>query len=292
MPKYPFHPLADIFPLMDESELRELANDIYENGQEDPVVLAYGQILDGRNRALAFDILETEHPDEDWTPDYEDITSVIASGVDPLQYVLSKNLHRRHLTTGQKALIGVKIKEIEADRAKARREANLKTGNKSPDPELIPEREGDARDLAAKSLGISGKSIDAAEAVTEHGVPELQEAVRQGKVAVTPAAKVSKLPPDQQREAVAKGKRGVAEAVKAVEAAKKAMSDHAECEGDCRECTAACDHRREPQANCEADVAVIRSEIEQAVRDLIEQYAIPAPSVAKWLRSLADRIAK
>ena len=50
------HPAADLFPMMTDAELTELAADIKANGLLNPVVLLDGQILDGRNRLRACEI--------------------------------------------------------------------------------------------------------------------------------------------------------------------------------------------------------------------------------------------
>jgi hypothetical protein len=49
----PFHPLADLFPLMEGREFDELAADIKVNGLHECIVLLDDQILDGRNRYRA-----------------------------------------------------------------------------------------------------------------------------------------------------------------------------------------------------------------------------------------------
>ncbi len=81
-----------------------LADDIMENGLHQPIVMYQGQILDGRNRyqACLLSGLEPEFAQ------YE--------GDDPLNYVLSLNLHRRHLTTSQRASLGVEIANMTSGR--------------------------------------------------------------------------------------------------------------------------------------------------------------------------------
>jgi hypothetical protein len=48
-----FHPLANIFPLIEGKDFADLVDDIRLNGLHEPIVLYRGQILDGRNRYCA-----------------------------------------------------------------------------------------------------------------------------------------------------------------------------------------------------------------------------------------------
>src|SRR5262245_28493685 len=58
--KYDFHPLADLFPMLEDKSaaFEALVEDIRERKQQEPVWLYEGKILDGRNRYLACQKLE------------------------------------------------------------------------------------------------------------------------------------------------------------------------------------------------------------------------------------------
>ena len=73
---------------------------------------------------------------------------------------------------------------------------------------------GSGADLAAAVMKVSARSVDHAAEVRRNGIPELNEAVRRGEVSVRPAAEIAGLPPDEQREALAGGRSGIAEKAK------------------------------------------------------------------------------
>src|SRR3990167_4602051 len=103
-----FHPVADIFPMMDEPEYEALKQDIMEHGLLEPVWLYEDQILDGRNRWLACQQLEKEAK----TREYK--------GKDPVAFVISMNLKRRHLNSGQKATAAVTALPFLEEQARTR----------------------------------------------------------------------------------------------------------------------------------------------------------------------------
>jgi hypothetical protein len=47
------NPVANVFPMMSDAEIDDLARDILENGQREPVWMYQGQVIDGRNRMAA-----------------------------------------------------------------------------------------------------------------------------------------------------------------------------------------------------------------------------------------------
>lgn len=91
------NPIADLFPMLAEDELAELADDIKQRGLLQPIVLdADGRVLDGRNRLAACKRAGVE-------PEF-----ATYEGDDPDGYALSVNIQRRNLTKGQQAMIAVK----------------------------------------------------------------------------------------------------------------------------------------------------------------------------------------
>ncbi len=195
------HPAANLFPLMSETQLKELAADIRANGQREPIVYYGKQVLDGRNRMKACAIAGVE-------PDSCEIDD--DNGFDPIAFVLSVNLHRRHLNESQRATVAAKLKKMLEPEAKERKSAGQKSGGrgrkKNSVANLPPSKNGKSRDQAAELLNVSGKSVDHASAVIEHGSPELVAAVERGEVAVSRAAKVAKGTPKNQQLAAAKEK--------------------------------------------------------------------------------------
>src|SRR5262249_6243246 len=85
-----FHPLSETFPLLEGEDFKALKHDIRDNGQCEPIVLYEDKILDGRNRYIACIDLGLEPETKPYT------------GSDALGFVISMNIHRRHLTAEKK----------------------------------------------------------------------------------------------------------------------------------------------------------------------------------------------
>lgn len=102
------HPAADLFPMLAPDELRALGEDIRTNGLHEPVVIwrdAQGhQLLDGRNR---LDAMEAVGLDIDRF--LASAMRYVESPADPWAYVISRNIHRRHLTAEQKRELLAKV---------------------------------------------------------------------------------------------------------------------------------------------------------------------------------------
>ena len=178
--QHQFHPVSNVFPLMLESELAELAADIKANGLREPIWLdADGRIIDGRNRYLACQRAAVEP------------TFRTYDGDDLIAFVVSLNLHRRHLSESQRSMVAAQI-------------ANLKHGQRADYREERAEFEISNSAVtvrqAAEMLNVSPASVVNARKVMQEGTPEEIEAVKAGEVAVGTLAKdIRKGVPPEQR---------------------------------------------------------------------------------------------
>ena len=136
-----FHPLADIFPLIGGAEFESLAADILANGVLEPIVIYEGQILDGRNRYRAAMSVGVDCPKEEYT------------GTDPAGYVVSLNIHRRHLTESQRAMAAAKL-------------ANMTVGQPEKNSANL---QNTSRAEAAKLLNVSERSVNTAKKIERQG---------------------------------------------------------------------------------------------------------------------------
>src|SRR3990167_757280 len=93
------HPLSQAFPAIEGDEFVGLVARIKKNGLRQPIVMFEGQVLDGWHRYLACQKAGVQFREIEYR------------GGDPIPYVEDLNLHRRHLTASQRALIVVKIND-------------------------------------------------------------------------------------------------------------------------------------------------------------------------------------
>jgi len=91
------HVLADVFPEMPQAEFDELKADIAANGLLEPIWLYEGKILDGRHRHRACSELGIECHFQQYVGD------------SPAAFVSSKNLQRRNLNSGQRAVVALEF---------------------------------------------------------------------------------------------------------------------------------------------------------------------------------------
>jgi ParB-like chromosome segregation protein Spo0J len=112
------HPAAELFPMMSPEELKTLAEDIKANGLRHPVVFQSGVtdvLLDGRNRLDAMESVGMAILNEDGR--CIDPLGWDETDVDPYTYVISANIHRRHLTPAQKGDLTEKLLKTKPERS-------------------------------------------------------------------------------------------------------------------------------------------------------------------------------
>jgi len=152
--EYEFHPIANVFPLMMGDEFKRFRKDIKINKLREPIVIYEGKILDGRNRYNACKelglLVDTKRYDGD----------------DPVGFVLSANLHRRHLNESQRAMVAAKL-------------ASLKVGANQHT------KEGLSIERASKLSTASEATANRCKKVLSDGVPELAQMIAQGQVAAS-----------------------------------------------------------------------------------------------------------
>ena len=187
------HELANPIPPMGGEEFAQLVADIKVNGLRLPIVLMGNKILDGRNRYRACKeagvAVRTEQYD----------------GTEPLEFVLSANLHRRHLNESQRAMIAARLANMPAHRSLRDKSANLQTSQ--PD--------------AAAKLHVSPRSVADAKKVRDTGSAVLVKRVESGEVAVSVAAKIAKMPAADQAKIDTLAEPALRGAVKKAERAKR-----------------------------------------------------------------------
>jgi hypothetical protein len=155
---YQAHELALVFPPMTEPEFAAFKADIREQGQREPITLYEGKILDGLHRYRACQELERE-------------PRVVRFEGNPraaAQLVLTRNFHRRHLTTSQRAMIAAEMCKLRP------------RGNSGNSPYLTAAQ-------ASALMGVGEDLVKDAKRLLRHGDDEILRAVRDGFQSVSAA---------------------------------------------------------------------------------------------------------
>jgi N6-adenosine-specific RNA methylase IME4/stress response protein YsnF len=189
-----FHEVANIFPLLEGEEYRSLVEDIKINGLLNPIWTYKNEIIDGRNRFKACRELNIEPKYQEWNGN----GSLVG-------FVLSLNLHRRHLTPSQKSVVAIDILPMLEKEARERQgtrndltsvkdltQVKPEESKEQVKPivsQKIDQREnGRATEQAAKLTGTNRQYVSDAKKIKEQA-PELLDRVREGKFSI-PEAKI------------------------------------------------------------------------------------------------------
>lgn len=104
------HEAAELLPRMSDAELRELGEDIKKRGLQTPIAILVSEdrterLLDGISRLDAMEMVGLSVVVDAELNSEVVATQTVAGNIDPVAYVLSANVHRRHLTREQKAAL-------------------------------------------------------------------------------------------------------------------------------------------------------------------------------------------
>lgn len=166
---YKVHPTADVFPMMSDAELDELGADIKKNGLRHPIIVMSdddGQILlDGRNRLEAAERAGAHCWEQ----------TVILGNNDPVAYIISANLRRRHLTKQQQADLIL---------------AAVKAAAKPPQAEVVSAKggRGKVNPVKAKAVKIAADA-GISKATVERAIAKAAPAPRPKQYAAKPLPK-------------------------------------------------------------------------------------------------------
>lgn len=242
-----FHEIANVWPLLDDEKLQELAADIRANGLVNPIWTYEGKVLDGRNRYKACLLANV-------APKFNEY-----KGDEPTAFAVSMNDKRRHMNKGQLGAIGAELEPYFAKDAKKRYDQTVgrpkrfepKHEVKAPDfgsksvekippistpatsPKQPQTKELNARQEAAKSVGVNDRYVQDAKKVKQEA-PEVFEKLKAGKITMQDAKReVAKKPTDDwrkdERDRQALAKKG--EAVVANQSQDKNLIAWAESQG-------------------------------------------------------------
>jgi ParB-like chromosome segregation protein Spo0J len=175
--QYEVHPAATLFPPMTEEEYQGLKKDIAENGQREDIVVWCDKLIDGRHRLRACEELQRNPHVSELDPD-----------TDPWKYVISHNLHRRHLSETQRETVAAKLAKLKHGGERG----NQHTGGKGSNDTLAD---------AAAQLNVSEPSVKRAKAAIKGGCKELVEAMERDEITSSLAAKFVKAVPDKKEQA-------------------------------------------------------------------------------------------
>lgn len=173
------HPLSAAFPPMTTEEFQSLKDSIEAHGVLNPITIFEDMVIDGWHRyqaalELGMDCPETEL--DEW--------------LDPKDFVLAQNKNRRHITASQLAMATTAVYDWHPSHRP----------NKAAGPAGLSKTSAELAEIS----GTSERTIRQAKSVLQNASPEVQEAVKSGKIGLEKAQKISKLPKDEQAAAIDK----------------------------------------------------------------------------------------
>lgn len=180
--KYEQHPIGAFYPPLTTEEIQKLRAQVRTNHHTmSPAILYEGKILDGWHYYNA--CLEEEIEPKLAEPRIND----------PREFVVRRHEGRRHLTTGQRAVIAEGMATWES--------GSNQYANKEGQRIRGPSAEKAVKD-AAQLNKVGTTSVTEVRRAKEQGIPEIYQAIKDGKLKPYRANEIARLPKDQQAAAL------------------------------------------------------------------------------------------
>jgi ParB-like chromosome segregation protein Spo0J len=164
--------------MIEGEQFDALVESVRQHGLMEPVWLTPdATLLDGRNRLAACTKAGIEP------------TFRVYQGDDQVDFIVRLNIHRRHLSAGQKALAAVDLLPIYEAESKATQGTRVDLNIRADLPTSSTTR---SRERAAVAVGSTGRAVGQAKRVTQQA-PDLADQVRAGTLALDAAERLVKI---------------------------------------------------------------------------------------------------
>ena len=184
---YKVHAVANLFPILAGQAYSELRQSLEQNGQQQPIILYNGVLLDGRNRLKI--LLELGKQ-----PVFEEYNGSLA----PDEYILTANLFRRHLTDEQRTMVTTEaLKWKEREDARKRQQEAGKDGAKGGRGKTLGAKstQGFREPKVSEKIAALAKTTDYQARQTlmvSDYAPELVPEVKNGTMTLRTASKTAR----------------------------------------------------------------------------------------------------
>ncbi|MDD5304427.1 MAG: ParB N-terminal domain-containing protein [Elusimicrobia bacterium] len=181
---YTISAISQESPDMPDSEWADFVADIKAHGQLVPIVVMHGEVIDGRKRVRACQELGIEPR----------VTELGA--LEPVEAARSLNILRTHYTVGQRGVFAAQRATLSRGQAATRNGKPWMAKSGHPGSRPI------TADQAAREVGVARGVVRDAQRILRGGVPELVQAVKDGKLSLHKAKRIaSEVPIERQPEA-------------------------------------------------------------------------------------------
>ena len=174
--KLEFHSVANIMPMMSNNEYEALKLDVKANGLREPIVIYQNKIIDGRNRYNACLDTGIKPIFKEYKGEEKDL----------IDFVISLNINRRHLTQSQLSCLAVEnieYYEIKTKENLSIKMKNIKTGKADKNIKTL-----NTMQTLSSLFGVSERYIADAKKLQKLDI-DLFNKVKTGEITLTKAIK-------------------------------------------------------------------------------------------------------